>query len=106
MAVCRHYKTQFVLLKPAFQPVETASQNDHVSTCKMYGNFLRRCLRFVFQSRVGRSFGIQELRVGQQIADAVIGNYFERGDVGITAEAGIFTRASPNAFRDFMIRGF
>ena len=59
----------------------------------MNGHFFRRCVRLFFQGRVGNSFGIQELRVGQQIADAVIGNYFERGDVGITAEAGIITRA-------------
>jgi len=59
----------------------------------MNEHFLRRCLRFFFQNRVGCSFGIQELSVGQQVADAVIGNYFERGDVGIIADARIFTRA-------------
>ena len=37
-AIRRHYKTQFVLLKSAFQPIATASQNDHEAVAEAIVN--------------------------------------------------------------------
>jgi hypothetical protein len=89
----RRLQNSIRILKPAFQPLETAAQNDHLGTWQNEWTFFPAVRPVPFPRPGWNSFGIQELRVRQQIADAVIGNYFERGDVGITAEAGIVTRA-------------
>ena len=73
-----------------------------------------------FQGRVGISFGIHKLRVGQHIAAAVIGEHDQSGDGGVPLlrfrprqriknfKLGFFTRQPPRSFQscpDFLRHG-
>lgn len=83
------HKFQIKLLKSPLNGGQAAPQHGDFSSGKKDGHFLRRGVRAGFQRRIGRRYGPQELRVGQQVTPSVIGQHLEAGDFGVRAETWI-----------------